>query len=322
VQGIFVPPDAPPGEYRLELAAFARDSQEPQTLVGDTNRIALALNVGASEETASSEILRIPRLLHADLNDAKFLGYGVSHTEPRGGDVIEFSTWWQGLTRGDGNFEIKFRDASGTETVVYHGALFSTHAAFEPMQSVRARHSITLPPQAPAGFAKFLLTYNSQVLPEIRLALGESQRKFREPIIPHPQIVLVGDDIQLLGYQLERRTFRAGETIPLTLLWNANRTPAQNWKVFTHLLDANVVLRAQQDSIPQRGNLPTTRWFPGEYISDEYALALPNDLPPGEYRIAVGMYDETTGERAPLRDANHMPLQDNRVLLDDVITIQ
>jgi hypothetical protein len=92
--------------------------------------------------------------------------------------------------------------------------------------------------------------------------------------------------------------------------------------VFTHLLDANVVLRAQQDSIPQRGNLPTTRWFPGEYISDEYALALPNDLPPGEYRIAVGMYDETTGERAPLRDANHMPLQDNRVLLDDVITIQ
>lgn len=321
-QGIFVPPDAPPGTYTLELAAFARDSQEPQTLTGDTNLISLELPVSAPEVSAASDVLRIPRPLQAELKDAKFLGYGVDNTEPRGGDVLDFSTWWQGLTRGDGNFEVKFRAADGSETVLYQGALFSNKEKFEPAQSVRARQSITLPPQAPAGFARLALTYNGQPLPEIRLSLGESMRKFREPVIPHPQLALVGGDIQLLGYRLDRRAYRAGETIPLTLIWSANRTPSQNFKVFVHLLDANGVLRAQQDSFPQNGSLPTVRWFPGEYVSDDHTLALPKDLPPGDYRVAVGMYDETTGERAQLRDANDAPLQDNRVLLGDVITIQ
>lgn len=322
VQGIFIPPDAPPGKYTLELAALERDSQEPQTLTGDTNLISLELTVSAPEVSAASDVLRIPRPLTADLKDAKFLGYGVDNTEPRGGDALEFSTWWQGLTRGDGNFEVKFRAGDGSETVLYQGALFSNKEAFEPAQSVRARQTITLPPQAPAGFARLALTYNGQPLPEIRLSLGESLRKFREPVIPHPQLALVGGDIQLLGYKLDRRAYRAGETIPLTLIWSANRTPSQNFKVFVHLLDANGVLRAQQDSFPQNGSLPTVRWFPGEYVSDDHALALPNDLPPGDYRIAIGMYDETTGERAQLRDAKDAPLQDNRVLLGDGITIQ
>lgn len=322
MQGIFIPPDAPPGKYRLELAAFARDSQEPQTLVGESNRVELTLDVGAAQTAAPPEVLRIPRPLQVNLNDAQFLGYGVSNIEPRGGDVIEFYTWWQGLTRGDGNFEIKFRNADGAETILYQGALFSSQAPFEPAQSVRARHTITLPPQTPAGFAKFLLTYNGQALPEIRLALDESQRVFHEPTLSHPQVVFVGDAIQLRGYQLERPLWRAGETIPLTLIWNATRAPSQNWKVFVHLTDANGVVRAQQDSIPQRGALPTTRWFPGEYIADPHALTLPNALPPGAYRLAVGMYDEATGARAPLFDAQRAPLPDNRVLLDTTIQVQ
>ncbi len=321
-QGIFVPPDAPPGKYNLEIAAFARNSQEPQTLVGKANRVELDLDVGAAQAAAPPETLRIPRPLQVNLNDAQFLGYGVSNVEPRGGDALEFYTWWQGLARGDGAFEIKFRDNNSHETILYQGALFSSQAPFDPRQSVRARQTVVLPPQAPAGFAKFILTYNGQTLPEIRLALDESRRVFDEPAIPHPQLVFVGDAIQLRGYQLARDTFRAGETIPLTLIWNAARVPSQNWKTFAHLTDANGVVRAQQDSIPQRGALPTTRWFAGEYIVDEYALALPADLPPGAYRLAVGMYDEATGVRAPLWDAQRAPLPDNRVLLDTIIQVQ
>ena len=322
VQGIFIPPDAPPGKYFLTLEAFERDSQNPQTLIGETNSIVQTLDVSASETAAALQVLRIPRPLQADVSDAKFLGYGVDNVEPRGGDVIEFSTWWQGLARGDDNFEIKFRTADGAETTLYQGALFAGEQEFEPQQIVRARKTITLPPATPAGFARFALMYDGQPLPEIRLSVGESQRMFREPAISRAQNVLVGDDIQLRGYTLERTALRAGDTIPLTLIWNAARTPSQNFKVFVHLLDANGVLRAQQDSIPQRGNLPTTRWFAGEYVADEYALALPKDLPAGDYRIAIGMYDETSGERAPLRDANGAPLADNRALLDDVIQVR
>lgn len=321
-QGIFIPPDAPPGKYTLELDAWARDSQEPQTLVGDAARVTLPLHVSASDHAARSDVLRIPRPLEVDLDGAKFLGYGVDNIEPRGGDVIEFSTWWQGLTRGDGVLEIKLRDARGAETLLYHGALFSTRDAFNPAQSARARHTLTLPPTAPAGYITFEISYNGQPLPEMRMSLGESQRQFSAPTIQHSQLTLVGDSLQLLGYNLDRAQYRAGETIPLTLYWNANQTPNASYKVFTHLVDANGVLRAQRDSIPQNGALPTNRWFSGEYITDEYTLQLPNDLAPGDYRLFVGMYDEASGARVPLLDANQTPISNNAVTLDAGIQIR
>ncbi|MBI4671623.1 MAG: DUF2723 domain-containing protein [Chloroflexi bacterium] len=323
LQGIFIPPDAPPGKYMLELAALERDSQYALPIVGESNTLARPLDVVASERAALAEVLHIPRPLKAEFTDAKFWGYGVNSVEPRGGDLVEFSSWWQGLARGDAQFEIKLRDANAVESVLYQGALLpGASGEFNPQQIIRARHNLTIPPTAALGYARIVLALNGQTLPEIRVALGASQRKFGAPIIPRPQLVIVGDTMQLLGYKLERTQFRAGETLPLTLFWNAHRTPDTSYKVFVHLLDANGALRAQQDSIPQRGALPTQRWFPGEYVTDEYALVLPNDLAPGAYRLAIGMYDETTGARVPLRDTFGAPLPDNRVLLGDVITIR
>jgi hypothetical protein len=47
------------------------------------------------------------------------------------------------------------------------------------------------------------------------------------------------------------------------------------------------------------GAAPTTTWLPGEIIADAYSLPLPADLPAGEYRLIVGFYNPTTGERLP-----------------------
>jgi len=323
LQAVFIPPDAPPGKYTLEIQALERDSQNALPLVGASNTVNRALDVLAAARAPARETLRIPRPLTANLTDAQFVGYGVNMVEPRGGDILEFSSWWQGLARGDANFEIKLRDADAVETVLYQGALLpAANGEFNPAQIVRARHDLIIPPTAAPGLARILLALDGQPLPEIRVSLGASPRRFNAPIIARPQLALVGDAMQLLGYKLERAQLRAGETLPLALYWNAHKTPEASYKVFVHLLDANGALRAQQDSIPQRGALPTQRWFPGEFVTDEYALELPQDLAPGEYRIAVGMYDEMTGARIPLRDAFGAPLPDNRVLLGDAITVR
>lgn len=322
-QGIFIPPDAPPGEYTLELAAFERDSQNPLPIVGDSNVTTLALDVQAPQKATARARVEIPRVLETAVGDAKFLGYTVSNEEPRGGDVLEFSSWWQNIARADDALEIKMRDANDVETVLYQGALFpNARGEWNPAQIVRARQEIVIPPQAAAGVARLFLSLNGQALPPIRVPLGASQRNFRVPIIQRPQLTLVGDSLQLLGYKLDRNQYRAGETIPLTLYWSANQTPRTSYKVFVHLVDANGVLRAQRDSIPQNGGLPTNRWFPGEYITDEYTLQLPNDLAPGDYHILVGMYEEANGERVPLMDANRTPISNNAVMLDAGIQIR
>lgn len=323
LQGLFVPPDAPLGEYTLELAVFERESQAPKPIVDDKNSATVTLKVEAPDAPTAVERVRIPRPFPATVGSAQFLGYDVTNPEPRGGDVLEFSSWWQNIAEGKDTFEIKLRDANETETVLTQGALFpDAEGPFNPAQIVRARHEITIPPTAAAGYARILLSLNGEALPPIRIALGESVRKFRVPIIRRPQLTLVGDALQLLGYKLERTEYRAGETLPLTLYWNANKMPDASYKVFVHFVDANGVLRTQQDSIPMRGTLPTNRWFAGEYISDEYTLPLPTDLAAGEYRIVVGMYDEASGVRVPLTDSNGVRLKDDAVTLDDRITIR
>ncbi len=49
--------------------------------------------------------------------------------------------------------------------------------------------------------------------------------------------------------------------------------------------------------MPRGGTYPTSRWRPGEVVTDPYEITLPADLPPGEYPIEVGLYIAETGQR-------------------------
>ena len=83
----------------------------------------------------------------------------------------------------------------------------------------------------------------------------------------------------------------------LGLEWQALNRADQDLTVFAHLLDADDRIAAQHDKPPADGQFPTTRWAPGVRFNDQHVLALPADLAPGAYRIAVGFYDPATGAR-------------------------
>lgn len=322
LQGLFIPPDAPPGAYTLELAAYERESQSDVPIVGDSSVVTATLAVAAPSSVPPLEVLGIAHPVDAALGSARLVGYALSAPEPRGGDLVELDTWWQGLARRDDALAIQLRDAAGAESVLYQGALVSANAAeLDPTQIVRARHTLTIPPTAAPGYADITLTYDGASF-TLRHPLGASTRRFRVPIIRRPQLTLVGEAIQLLGYELNRTELRPGDELIVTLYWSANAAPEQSYKVFVHLLDGSGVLRTQRDAIPQNGALPTNRWFAGEYVTDPYTLKLPPDLAPGEYRLVVGMYDETTGARVPLTDPQGARLADDRVFLNDVIRIR
>jgi mannosyltransferase len=109
----------------------------------------------------------------------------------------------------------------------------------------------------------------------------------------------LGDVIALEGYALPEVTFAPGDIIPLTLFWQAEATPAERYKVFVHLLDADGTLIAQTDTEPVGGFVLTTLWSPGESLIDRYGVLVPPDSTPGEYRLLVGMYG-FSGERLPV----------------------
>jgi len=107
--------------------------------------------------------------------------------------------------------------------------------------------------------------------------------------------------VQLIGYTTER----VGESLYVTLHWFALNEMARDYHSYAHLLDVSGQLVAQSDGVPDQGLTPTTRWLPGEIVTDRHVIAL-RDVSPGEYRIAVGMYlpradgFENLGERIEL----------------------
>jgi 4-amino-4-deoxy-L-arabinose transferase-like glycosyltransferase len=110
----------------------------------------------------------------------------------------------------------------------------------------------------------------------------------------HPLEVALADGVVLMGYDLPSQSAKPGETITLTLHWQAQAAPSTDYQVMVHLLGAEPVPVAQGDGPPLSGDYPTRMWAPGEVIIDPHTVVLPADVPPGQYRLLVGMYNLET----------------------------
>ncbi len=140
------------------------------------------------------------------------------------------------------------------------------------------------------------------------------------PLLPGPP--LFGNEIELLGYRLEPASLTPGGSVRLDLLWQAQTTPAQDYTVFIHLLDEAGNQLGGSDSPPLAGSYPTSIWSPGERILDPHTLPLPADLPAGDYRLALGLYHQPTGQRLSLSLPDGSPAPDGRWLLPQPLSIE
>ena len=123
-----------------------------------------------------------------------------------------------------------------------------------------------------------------------------------------PQVqtnIVLGEQIRLAGYDLDVSGAQPGGEIRFRPYWNALRTPDTNYSMFVHLYtpDSRDIL-AQTDGPPTNAFRLTLTWTdPGEtLIGADMRLSVPADLPPGEYRLAVGLYDWRTYQRLLLPD--------------------
>jgi hypothetical protein len=95
-------------------------------------------------------------------------------------------------------------------------------------------------------------------------------------------------DLTLLGWQVPAST-RPGETLPLTLFWEAQRPSRVPWQIFVHLVATPDAPRrwAQQDA-----NGAFTRGLaPGDLVIGRYRLTLNPATPPGPALLQISLYD-------------------------------
>jgi hypothetical protein len=136
------------------------------------------------------------------------------------------------------------------------------------------------------------------------------------PDVQYPVEARFGEAIRLLGYDTPAPSFHDQDpisSIELVLHWQAIAPTATPFKIFLHLVseDGPAGIMSQADLYTL---LPTSGWVPGEYLADGASLDVPLGLPPGDYVLLLGFYDEATGDRLPVRDATGQDLGDSLVL--------
>jgi hypothetical protein len=136
--------------------------------------------------------------------------------------------------------------------------------------------------------------------------------------IQQPLQADLGDGVRLLGYATSADRIAPGETLLLTIYWQAMAPMEKRYTVFTHLLDAHEQIQAQVDSEPQGGGMPTDRWQEGQVVQDNYALTVSPGALPGPHVLEIGMYLLENLERLPVYEPGTKTLLGDRVLLGTV----
>ncbi|TEU16308.1 MAG: hypothetical protein E3J21_10930 [Anaerolineales bacterium] len=268
---------------------------------------------------------------------ARLLGYEAGNEEIKPGESVEVTLYWQSLAEIDRDYTVFVHLLDENDLVIaqrdtYPGLGTYPTRLWRVGDAFADRYVLTLSPTVFAPCTgRFEVGLYDFASGERLVATGPDRQSLGDNVRFHQVAVLPREDspvpnpvdfdfegrVALVGYNLDKRTARQGETIHLTLYWRALGEMEEDYTVFTHVLGEEDRLWAQVDSQPQGGVAPTSSWQVGQMVEDHYDLVTKPDTPPDVYDIEVGLYLAATGGRLGVLDEGGR-LRDNRVLLSKV----
>jgi len=138
------------------------------------------------------------------------------------------------------------------------------------------------------------------------------------PPVAHAVDYQLGQQIKLTGYDVAL----AGDTVRVSLRWQALSAISTNYVAFVHLRDTPAHAFAQGDGLPLSGAYPTRLWQPGEIILDPHVLRLPPGGPTPPLALYVGLYNADTQQRLPAFDANGHEVASDEIVLAQGLTFR
>jgi len=316
-----VPAGTAPGKYKLVVGLLGPDGQRvPESvargedgtfLLTDSLTVVRPANApqppaldSAADFTAGGEVallgLRYP---------------GGAQTMP--GGTLKVELYWQALADVAADYEMSLAlvGPDGAEPGRTAGrpafGRYPTNG-WRANELVRDPRSLAVGARARGGTYSLVLTATN-VQTGVRVGptpIGTVQvtdlaRSFTPPPMGQslPTPANFGDLAELLGYDLDTTSAKAGGSLRLTLYWRCRSETDKRYKVFTHLLSPAGTVAAQVDAEPVGNTRPLTSWVGGEVITDAYDIPLPAPLPAGNYQLEVGLYAAPDGARLPLLDA-------------------
>ncbi len=330
---IDIPPATPPGNYTLAVAVYGEETlnRVPVSNVsgplGGAERLAPLTDFTVTPAQKSVIVADLDLAFPARqelLPGLTLLGFESLPGETvRSGELVKASIIWQaGDTALNQDLAMAFVVRAGegkdewtlSEPVGLAGDHYPS-LQWQPGEVLRGWLSARIPPSYKPGLYKLSLRLSEVDKPEaevLSLPIGdfEVQGWQRNFDAPQPQITLdaaYGGLATLVGLDAASAMLSPGETLKAQLYWRVDDEFEQDYTVFVQLIGPDGVLWGQVDQTPGVGLFPTTGWLPGEYITDVYAITLAEDAPLGEYQIAIGLYDPSSGQRLPVTSPDCQP---------------
>ncbi|MBN1582537.1 MAG: hypothetical protein JXA89_17645 [Anaerolineae bacterium] len=327
-------PGTPPGTYWVEIAVFERGTWRGLNvidargwIVGQKSRIG-PIQVMAPNKPPDVEALGIERPLDIAVGQTlKSLGStlaipgaaNTAHVAVQAGDQIDVTLFWQAIKCMDRDYQVQLELVSDEGRFAVADGLplgRDTHptTAWEKDEIVRSPHRLRIPAAIEAGdytlSATVIDEQDTAAAGPLSLAEITIKPTSRQMTIPgdieHVTNIDLGNQgtrlktVRLLGYDLAEADLPIGNTLSVTLYWQALEEMETSYKVFVQLLGPDGIL-TQADATPANWTRPTTGWIAGEVIVDTYALDVPKGAGPN-CQLIVGLYDEQSLQRLAVID--------------------
>ncbi len=118
------------------------------------------------------------------------------------------------------------------------------------------------------------------------------------------------NQIALESLKIETPIASPGQTVIISAQWRGLRPMEADYTAFIHLLGPDGIVHGQVDIWPVQGTLPTSIWPINEPIPDRFEVRVPDDAPPGVYKVEAGWYLLATLGRLPVLDPNGVAIDD------------
>ena len=328
-----IPATIPPGDYHVELSLIEDETGAQMPVMDDGSFLGVVYDAGFIQidepgTTSTKEINEDTTIYAASwLSDTlRMLGYSISPNRIVSGANLSLDIFWQAEEKLPGGMQIAIQIAN-EEPVILPLSRFDS-GEWYPERILQEKYRLPVPAELPSGPATVKIwpvLANGQALDgTVDLAevyVDSPDRLFSLPDnIALPLSFNFEPGIELRGADRNITSSTSGEGLPLTLYWQVENKTDQPVTAFVHLVNQDGDIVAQIDRWP--GGLPSNIWASGQVIVDKYELPIPQNVQPGEYQIAVGLYYASNGYRLPLTDQDGNRLPDDRVILPIPVEIR
>ncbi|HSN74646.1 MAG TPA: glycosyltransferase family 39 protein [Anaerolineae bacterium] len=301
-------PGTPSGEYQLWLSLYDEISGRPLDLLDSAGsaqgtrtvlepvRVDAPVAADAFPGTHSREATPGLHLLQA----------AIDPSAAKPGMRLRLETWWRADQPAAVDYELAWQWLDPAGEVAANGRAAPAGDAFPTSQwpvgsAVRGQVAVRVPRTATPGSWTLRVglarpgsdPFEGEWI-DLPLTLPPTERSFETPALAVVVDQAIGEAIQLLGLVDAPPSFSPGETAAVTLAWQSLAETDRSYTAFVHLLNESGQLVAQDDHLPLGGQRPTDTWLPGEVVTDQHLLPLPNDLAQGSYSLEIGLYDANT----------------------------